>query len=88
VRGLFYRPRHPYTKALLDSIPKLGVKTPLYGIPGQPPDLSQLPSGCSFHPRCRQVVDRCRIQEPGQYDFDGDGNVRCWLAGQEVAASG
>jgi oligopeptide/dipeptide ABC transporter ATP-binding protein len=88
VRGLFYRPRHPYTRALLDSIPKLGVKSPLYGIPGQPPDLSDLPSGCSFHPRCRQVVERCRSQEPGQYDFDGDSNVRCWLAGQEAAANG
>jgi oligopeptide/dipeptide ABC transporter ATP-binding protein len=88
VRGLFYRPRHPYTKALLDSIPKLGVKTPLYGIPGQPPDLADLPSGCSFHPRCRQAVDRCRIQEPGQSEFDRDSNVRCWLAGQEAVASG
>jgi oligopeptide/dipeptide ABC transporter ATP-binding protein len=79
VRGLFYRPRHPYTKALLDSIPKLGVREPLYGIPGQPPDLSALPPGCSFHPRCRQVVDRCRIEEPSQLDLNGDGNVRCWL---------
>ena len=58
VRGLFYRPRHPYTKALLDSIPKLGVKEPLYGIPGQPPDLAELPTGCSFHPRCQRAVDR------------------------------
>jgi len=37
VRGLFYRARHPYTKALLDSIPKLAFRQPLYGIPGQPP---------------------------------------------------
>ena len=50
VRGLFYRARHPYTRALLDSIPKLGVRQPLYGIPGQPPDLSALPAGCAFHP--------------------------------------
>ena len=86
VRGLFYRSRHPYTKALLDSIPKLGVKEPLYGIPGQPPDLAALPAGCSFHPRCRQAMDRCRIEEPGQHDLNGDGNVRCWLPLDEEAA--
>jgi len=88
VRGLFYRPRHPYTKALLDSIPKLGVKEPLYGIPGQPPDLSDLPTGCSFHPRCRQAVDRCRIEEPRQADLNGDGTVRCWVPIDEAAARG
>ncbi|PYN43916.1 MAG: dipeptide/oligopeptide/nickel ABC transporter ATP-binding protein [Candidatus Rokuibacteriota bacterium] len=86
VRGLFYRPRHPYTKALLDSIPKLGVKEPLYGIPGQPPDLAALPVDCSFHPRCRQAMDRCRIEEPWQHNLNGDGNVRCWLPIDEEAA--
>jgi oligopeptide/dipeptide ABC transporter ATP-binding protein len=50
VRGLFYAPRNPYTKALLDSMPKLGTKAPLYAIAGQPPDLSAFPTGCSFHP--------------------------------------
>ena len=64
VRGLFYDPKHPYTKALLDSIPKLGSKEPLYAIPGQPPDLSDLPTGCSFHPRCPHVMERCRSEEP------------------------
>ena len=89
VRGLFYRPRHPYTKALLDSIPKLGVRQPLYGIPGQPPDLSALPPGCSFQPRCRQAVDRCRIEEPPQHDLNGDGNMRCWVPlDAEAARSG
>jgi oligopeptide/dipeptide ABC transporter ATP-binding protein len=89
VRGLFYRPRHPYTKALLDSIPKLGVRQPLYGIPGQPPDLSALPPGCSFQPRCRQAVDRCRIEEPPQLDLNGDGNMRCWVPlDAEAARSG
>ena len=89
VRGLFYRPRHPYTKALLDSIPKLGVKEPLYGIPGQPPDLSDLPAGCSFHPRCRQAMERCRIEEPWQHDDPGgNASVRCWLPIEEAAARG
>jgi peptide/nickel transport system ATP-binding protein/oligopeptide transport system ATP-binding protein len=88
VRGLFYRPRHPYTRALLDSIPKLGVKEPLYGIPGQPPDLSDLPAGCSFHPRCPRAADRCRLEEPGQHTPNGDGTVRCWFPLEETAARG
>jgi peptide/nickel transport system ATP-binding protein len=88
VRGLFYRPRHPYTRALLDSIPKLGVKEPLYGIPGQPPDLADLPDGCHFHPRCSRAMDRCRLEEPGQQDLNGDGTVRCWFPLAETAARG
>jgi oligopeptide/dipeptide ABC transporter ATP-binding protein len=85
VRGLFYDPQHPYTRALLDSIPKLGTKEPLYGIPGQPPDLSDLPPGCSFHPRCSRAMERCRIEEPWEHHM-GDGvTARCWLAIQEAA---
>jgi len=85
VRDLFYRPRHPYTRALLDSIPKLGVKEPLRGIPGQPPDLSSLPPGCSFHLRCPRAIDRCRQEEPKQHDLNGAGSVRCWSPIDEPA---
>jgi len=85
VRGLFYHPRHPYTKALLDSIPKLGTKEPLYGIPGQPPDLADLPTGCSFHPRCQHAIDRCRSQEPCEQSIGNGGTARCWLVSQESA---
>jgi oligopeptide/dipeptide ABC transporter ATP-binding protein len=81
VRDLFYNPRHPYTKALLDSIPKLGTKEPLYAVPGQPPDLSALPPGCSFHPRCAQAIERCRVEEPQDYS-NGGGVTRCWLSEQ------
>jgi oligopeptide/dipeptide ABC transporter ATP-binding protein len=84
VRGLFYDPRHPYTRALLESIPKLGSKAPLYAIPGQPPDLSALPGGCSFHPRCRYAVDRCGTEEPIEHRWDDGSSVRCWLAMQEM----
>src|SRR5438067_8946538 len=52
VRELFDAARHPYTRGLLGSMPKLGSKEKLYAIPGQPPDLASLPSGCAFHPRC------------------------------------
>jgi oligopeptide/dipeptide ABC transporter ATP-binding protein len=81
VRGLFYDPRHPYTRALLDSMPKLGTKEPLYAIPGQPPDLSALPAGCSFHPRCSHAMDRCRYEEPEEHRLDNEAIARCWLPG-------
>jgi oligopeptide/dipeptide ABC transporter ATP-binding protein len=85
VRGLFYAPRHPYTRALLDSIPKLGTKEPLYAIPGQPPDLSALPTGCSFHPRCPHAMDRCRDEEPGEHRLDSGAMAKCWLPVLEAA---
>jgi len=83
VRGLFYDPKHPYTRALLDAIPKLGTKEPLYAIPGQPPDLSALPPGCSFHPRCREAMERCRHEEPSEHRIGDNASARCWLAARE-----
>ncbi|MCI0655499.1 MAG: ABC transporter ATP-binding protein [Acidobacteria bacterium] len=85
VRGLFYDPRHPYTRALLDSMPKLGTKEPLYAIPGQPPDLSALPSGCSFHPRCPYAIDRCRNEEPQEQRLENGAIAKCWLSVPEAA---
>jgi oligopeptide/dipeptide ABC transporter ATP-binding protein len=64
-RTLYYRPHHPYTKGLLESIPgSTGAKGRLKPIPGQPPSLINLPTGCSFHPRCEYVMDRCVPEEP------------------------
>jgi oligopeptide/dipeptide ABC transporter ATP-binding protein len=79
VRELFNAPKHPYTRALLGSVPKLGSKEPLYSITGQPPNLANLPSGCAFHPRCPEALARCVTEMPP--DFHGrDGSVaRCWL---------
>src|SRR5436853_3072681 len=64
VRELFNDPKHPYTKALLGSMPKLGSKEKLLAIPGQPPDLATLPGGCAFHPRCPEALPRCAIEDP------------------------
>ena len=64
VRELFNGAKHPYTQALLGSMPKLGSKEPLFAIPGQPPNLAQLPPGCAFHPRCPDAMPRCAIEEP------------------------
>ena len=83
VRQLFAAPAHPYTRALLESIPRLGAKLErLTAIDGQPPDLARLPDGCAFAPRCPQVMDRCRAEAPPEFVV-GEGQVsRCWLAGR------
>ena len=80
VRDLFGEPKHPYTKALLASMPKLGSKQPLYAIPGQPPDLARLPPGCSFHPRCADAIARCAQEDPDEVQCGKDWTARCWLA--------
>jgi oligopeptide/dipeptide ABC transporter ATP-binding protein len=85
VRDLFRAGRHPYTQALLGSMPKLGSKEPLFAIPGQPPNLARLPSGCAFHPRCRYAMPRCVEEEPVERPIDVQWSARCWLGDQEPA---
>jgi len=83
VRELFKNPLHPYTKALLNSVPKLGKKQRLESIKGTVPNLISPPSGCRFHPRCPSVMEMCKEQKPGLYrmkDRDGkDHMVSCFL---------
>jgi oligopeptide/dipeptide ABC transporter ATP-binding protein len=87
VRELFDAPKHPYTRALIGSMPKLGSKEPLYSIRGQPPNLARLPAGCAFHPRCPEVMPRCMTEEPRDFR-PGDGSVaRCWLLDDVLARS-
>jgi oligopeptide/dipeptide ABC transporter ATP-binding protein len=82
VRRLFTAPAHPYTRALLDAIPRLGARRDrLAAIEGQPPDLVSLPPGCAFAPRCPDVMDRCRTQAPPQSRVGADHATRCWLHG-------
>jgi len=85
VRNLFDAPKHPYTRALLGSIAKLGSKEPLFAIPGQPPDLANLPSGCAFHPRCPDVMPRCAKEQPEETRFGPDWTARCWRAATPAA---
>ena len=62
---LYAQPRHPYTKGLLDSIPRLDQKgETLAAIGGLPPNLMSIPSGCAFNPRCRYAQDICRVDPP------------------------
>jgi len=85
VRELFNHPRHPYTRALLGSMPKLGSKGKLLAIPGQPPDLAVLPPGCAFHPRCSEALPRCAAEAPGETRISESWTARCWLAGSEAS---
>ena len=81
IRDIFNKPAHPYTRALLDSIPRLTDDN--YGrlpaIDGQPPDPSAPPSGCAFHPRCPQRLERCTEQAPGAVTVAASHTARCWL---------
>jgi oligopeptide/dipeptide ABC transporter ATP-binding protein len=80
VRTIFSAPAHPYTVALLESIPRMGDgRTRLTAIDGQPPDPAALPSGCAFHPRCARAMDRCREESPGEVVLGGIQRTRCWL---------
>src|SRR5260221_2635023 len=80
VRELFNDPKHPYTKGLIGSMPKLGSKEKLLAIPGQPPDLATLPRGCAFHPRCPEALAHCAVEEPGEVRLSAKWTARCWLA--------
>jgi oligopeptide/dipeptide ABC transporter ATP-binding protein len=87
VRDLFNSPQHPYTKGLLGSMPKLGSKEPLFAIPGHPPDLASLPSGCAFHPRCAEAMARCSVEEPREVRVGGEWRARCWRAEPQYGQS-
>jgi len=80
VRQIFTSPAHPYTRALLESIPRLGARmSRLTAIEGQPPDLARLPGGCAFAPRCPHVMERCRVEAPPELEVAPGQVSRCWL---------
>jgi len=82
VARIYNAPAHPYTRALLESIPRLGdSRTRLTAIDGQPPDPAALPGGCAFHPRCPKVMDRCRAEAPPEFSVANAHTSRCWLSG-------
>jgi oligopeptide/dipeptide ABC transporter ATP-binding protein len=81
-QDIFYRPHHPYTKGLLESIPNSSAAGDrLLPITGQPPSLINLPPGCKFHPRCAYVMDRCLSAEPVLREVarDASHSSACWL---------
>jgi oligopeptide/dipeptide ABC transporter ATP-binding protein len=88
VSKIFNTPVHPYTKALLNSIPRLTDSDQrLTAIEGQPPDLSALPPGCSFAPRCVEAFDRCQAEAPPEFQPSPSRTARCWLAPAAQAAA-
>jgi oligopeptide/dipeptide ABC transporter ATP-binding protein len=81
MRALFRMPRHPYTEALMGSVPRMEARTGrLPSIEGQPPPLHDLPPGCRFAPRCRYADDRCRRDYPPAFVVGADHSAACWRA--------
>src|SRR5919201_4849606 len=79
VYAMFKNPRHPYTIGLINAVPTLaGAKEDLTSIPGSPPDLIKLPTGCKFHPRCPLADDRTRSEEPALEEIAPGHWVMCW----------
>jgi oligopeptide/dipeptide ABC transporter ATP-binding protein len=81
VEQIFKSPQHPYTWSLLRSVPRVDEarKERLVSIRGLPPDLSNPPPGCKFHPRCPFVVNRCKEEEPELTEVALNQTARCWV---------
>jgi oligopeptide transport system ATP-binding protein len=91
VDDIFYRPQHPYTRGLLASVPRLDRASDdeLQAIPGNPPNLLDLPSGCHFRDRCSEATEQC-CERPPLWIAEGGRTSRCFLPmeGGEIAARG
>src|SRR5687768_12221973 len=88
-REVYGNPRHPYTVGLLRSVPRLDEprRERLAPIEGQPPDLTRLPRGCAFFPRCRWRVERCESEAPPLRPIETEGHITaCWQAEQLAEA--
>jgi oligopeptide/dipeptide ABC transporter ATP-binding protein len=83
-RDIYARPRHPYTIGLLRSVPRLDEarKAQLHPIDGQPPDLTRLPPGCAFAPRCQYAIPRCQSEPPPLLRLSNGHLSACWVAEQ------
>jgi len=86
LRDVVKNPKHPYTVGLMNSIPIIGHETELLShINGSMPRLHEIPPGCAFHPRCPQVMDRCRVARPGFMSTDNPGQLAaCWVFDKET----
>jgi oligopeptide transport system ATP-binding protein len=83
--NIFENPQHPYTKGLIDSVPRLDRRNRerLFSIPGQPPNVIDLPPCCPFFPRCSEATDKCKTAYPEEIEIDDTGNIHtvaCWEA--------
>ena len=79
VQELFESPQHPYTQGLIASKPDMATTSMrLHVIPGNVPDLTELPSGCPFHPRCEKATDKCKQEYPPTHRITDEHIVSCW----------
>jgi len=86
--AIFNNPQHPYTQALLASVPKITAsRQPLEPIQGMVPNPFRRPGGCTFHPRCTRAMSVCRTTEPAPIDLGGDHLVRCLLYDEAARAA-
>jgi oligopeptide transport system ATP-binding protein len=90
VDEIFYNPKHPYTLALLNSVPKLNSnhKETLYSLTGTPPDLINPPVGCPFAARCEHGMKICRVKHPETTNFSKTQECSCWLHDKRAELSG
>ncbi len=81
VDDIFYNPQHPYTRGLLNAIPKIDAesKSRLQPIEGNVPSITRMPRACRFAPRCVHVMDRCKVEPPPLFETDDEHVARCWL---------
>ncbi|MCA9840470.1 MAG: ABC transporter ATP-binding protein, partial [Trueperaceae bacterium] len=85
VDTIFHSPKHPYTTALLESIPRITAnRTELNPIEGMVPSPFRRPAGCTFHPRCRERFDKCRHVDPSAIQLNDNHSVRCLLYESEL----
>jgi len=88
VARVYDKPAHPYTRGLMEAVPKIGArKKRLFQIEGEPPDLCGLPGGCYFHPRCPSAMDICLREYPPTTAVPGGGEASCWLLSKEERPS-
>ncbi|MCF8000933.1 MAG: ABC transporter ATP-binding protein [Halanaerobiales bacterium] len=76
--NIFNKPKHPYTEALIECLPGDKKQKKLTVIPGEIPDLSDLPSGCNFHPRCKYAKEKCKKEIPNLFQVDENGKSACF----------
>jgi oligopeptide/dipeptide ABC transporter ATP-binding protein len=79
VRDLFNNPQHPYTQALMDSVPQMERTDRLFSIEGQPPALYALPDGCRFAPRCMHAREQCHTEYPPEIHASDGHQASCWI---------
>lgn len=80
-KEIFYDSKHPYTKALIQAVPRLDIdeRKHLFSIKGMPPNLLNPPIGCSFASRCKFCMKICEEMEPSRYEFSNSQSTLCWL---------